>query len=302
MKRIWKFILFFCIVGISAGCMSIAPIGQSQPNLSALYRMPEIKIKLPSFSTDVKSAEEPFSEIVRELFQQLYLLDPVVALEVGKLPEFQGKVGEKQILALSKFVDLVSDITPKQRSNLDAFLKVGKPKVRPYCTPLQAVFWLLEEKEKLLEPSPLDFSLEKVLVYAWVVSSSFDEARWGDLRVVTDRLNAPCLINYYQQTNFMYVSHGECSGSVKSIFSSKKGCCSDYTAFSVYCLKKAGYEAMAIKVVSPTGRAYHVVCEYEDDGKLYIMDNSSFSSTNGKGILEKEIYVRRYYQIGFGYR
>ncbi len=110
-------------------------------------------------------------------------------------------------------------------------------------------------------------------------------------------------INRYEKTHFTYQFHGVCAGNARGIFSSKIGCCSDYTAFSVYCLQKAGYEAGAIKVVSPTGKIYHVVCEYKDNGKLYIMDNSCVSCTpNGIGILEKEKYTNNHRQIGYGYQ
>jgi hypothetical protein len=121
--------------------------------------------------------------------------------------------------------------------------------------------------------------------------------------MVTDRLNSPELINYYEQSNFTYVSHGVCPGNAKSIFIFKQGCCSDYTAFSEYCLRKAGYDAWAIKVRSPTGKAYHVVCEYKDkDGKSYIMDVDCYTCTGGRGILEKKDYVKNLPQIGFGYQ
>jgi len=155
------------------------------------------------------------------------------------------------------------------------------------------------EEDKCLLRNPLQHSLRDILSYAWDFTN---HDRWGDYEVVTDRLNSPELINFYERMSFRYLSHGECIGFPKSIFKSRLGCCSDYTAFSEYCLLKAGYDARAIKVVSPTGRAYHVVCEYEDkDGKKYIMDNSCFSCGSGKGITEKEIYIKELPIIGLGY-
>jgi hypothetical protein len=91
-------------------------------------------------------------------------------------------------------------------------------------------------------------------------------------------------------------------GHSKSIFNTKLGCCADYTAFSEYCLLKAGYNAGAIQVVSPTGAPLHIVCEYEyEDGKKYIMDNSCITCGSGNGITEKEIYINELPIIGFGY-
>ena len=72
----------------------------------------------------------------------------------------------------------------------------------------------------------------------------------------------------------------------------------------MHCLQNAGYDAKAIMVRSPTGNPKgHVVCEYKGkDGKEYILDNScEFCAGGGKGIEEKDTYVRKLPQIGDGY-
>ncbi|HID28793.1 MAG TPA: hypothetical protein EYP19_02175 [Desulfobacterales bacterium] len=298
MKRTGRLLFLFLLFHVLMG--SCATIQRTQPNVTALYRIPAIEAQLPPL--EAKSpllAREPLPPPVQALFQELYALDSSLALEIGKLPEFQGQPGQRQISALARFTDLIADATPEEKSNLANLLEVGQPEFRRYCVPLQAIFWLLEQDETYLKHNPLRYPLQDILNYAWDFT---EESRWRDFEVVTDRLNSPELINYYERANFTYVSHGECPGSAKGIFKSKKGCCSDYTAFSVYCLRKAGYDAKAIKVVSPTGRAYHVVCEYEDrDGKKYIMDNSCRICGNGEGITEKKEYTRELPQIGLGY-
>lgn len=289
-----------CIILLIIGCS----IPQSKPNISALYRVPSLKIKLPSLPA--KSAQltrQPLPAKVQALLERLYAIDPALGMEIGMLPELQGKVGERQILSLNRFINLISKVSKEEKSNLANLLKVGQPKFRRYCTPLQAIFWLLEEEETYVEtflkPNPLHYPLKDILIYAWHFS---ENSHWNDFQIVTDRLNSPELINYYEQANFKYISHGECLGSARRIFKSKKGCCSDYTAFSVYCLRKAGYNARAIKVVSPTGKAYHVVCEYEDkDGNEYIMDVDCYSCTGGRGIVEKKKYLKKLPKIGYGY-
>jgi hypothetical protein len=276
---------------------SIAP---THPNISALYRVPTLETQLPLLpAKSMHPTGQPLPAEVQSLFERLYAIDPAISMEVGMLPEFQGKVGERQILSLNRFVDMISKVSPEEKSKLDMLLKEGQPKVRRYCTPLQVIFWLLE-KETYLKPNPLHYSLNDILRNAWDFT---EENRWSDFEIVTDRLNSPELINYYERANFRYVSHGECSGSFKGIFQLQKGCCSDYTAFSEYCLRKAGYNAYAIQVKSPTGKKYHVVCEYEDkNGKKYIMDVDCYPCTGGRGILEKEEYTKKLPQIGFGYR
>jgi len=298
MKRKGKpFFLIFVFSALLFGCSAISP--STQPNISALYRMETLRPKLQALPEKSRlPTQEPFPKAAETLFEKLYTLDPPVALEVGRLPEFQDKVGEKQVLALARFTDIISNASPKQKTNLIELLKTGKPEIRRYCAPLQAIFWLLEKDESLLTPNPLHYPLKDILLYAWL---PFKGERWQDWKTVTDRLNAPELINFFEQANFRYQSHGVCPGNERQIFALKTGCCSDYTAFSVYCLRKAGYDASAIKVVSPTGKPYHVVCEYKDGGKKYIMDNSCFHCTGGLGILEKEVYERKLPQIGYGY-
>lgn len=295
-----KFLSFICAVSILL--CACATILRTQPNISILYRIQDLKNQLPLLPAGSKLLpQDSLPGSAQELFKQLYALDPVLAIEVGRLPEFQGNVGQKQILALTRFVDIISNISPKEKSNLADLLKVGKPPIRRYCTPLQAVFWLLEKDEIHLKPNPLNYPLKDILSYTWI---PFPKDRWGNFKVVTDRLNSPELINYYEQMNFNYVVHFTgCSGNAQLIFAIKEGCCKDYTAFSVYCLQKAGYDAGAIKVVSPSGRfPYHVVCEYKDNGKKYIMDNSCLRCTDGLGSLEKEKYEKRFPHIGYGYQ
>jgi len=128
-----------------------------------------------------------------------------------------------------------------------------------------------------------------------------NDKRWANFDKVTDRLNSPYLIGYYEKHNFEPTSkYGAYAYRVnaKTIFKDKIGNCMDYTAFSVHCLNKAGYNARAISVKSPTGQPWHAVCEFKDkDNKLYIMDYSMFTG----GIVEKEIYTKKLPQIGIGY-
>lgn len=49
-----------------------------------------------------------------------------------------------------------------------------------------------------------------------------DKERWGDLEVVTDRLNSPSLINHYEK-RFSYQYHTNCPGNVQQIFTFGKG-------------------------------------------------------------------------------
>ena len=290
-----KVLPIICIVSsIVVGC-SIPP---TKPNISAIYRIPALKAQLrPLPAKSQQLTQYPFPIEAQKLFQKLYTLDPALALEVGKLPGFQGKVGEIQIRALTRFTELIANATPEEKVNLAMLLEVGKPNIRRYCAPLQALYWLLEEDECLMK-NPLQCSIIDILTYAWDFT---DEHRWKDFEIVTERLNSPELINHYERINFYYIRRGPRIGCPRSIFNTKAGSCDDFTAFSEYCLRKAGYKTRVIRVVSPVSyHPYHVVCEFKDkDGKEYIMDNSCRSC--GLGITKKKIYTRRLPHIGYGY-
>ena len=287
-----KALLIICIGSLIIGC-SISP---TKPNISAIYRVSALKAQLRSLPAKSQQLTQGLFPIeAQKLLQKLYILDPTLAFEVGKLPEFQGKVDERQIRALTRFTELIANITPEEKINLAMLLEVGKPNIRRYCTPLQAIFWVFEEEEPYLEPNPLHYSLEDILHYVWDYS---EKRRWSDFEIVTERLNSPELINYYEQKNFWYVDCEERVAEPKAIFKYKNGCCFDYSAFSEYCLQKAGYDAKIIKVESPNYHSYHVVCEFIDkDGKEYIMDNSCRPC--GLGITDKKKYTRRLPQIGY---
>lgn len=148
------------------GCAGLSPA--TKPNISALYRIPTLKPQLQPLPEKFKPpTQEPLPVAAQTLFQQLYALDAALTLEVGKLPEFQGKVDQREILALTRFIDVISNASQGEKSNLTYFLEVGKPAIRRYCAPLQAIFWLLEEDEIYLKPNPLQYPLREILLFAW---------------------------------------------------------------------------------------------------------------------------------------
>ncbi len=205
MKRKGKpLFLIFVFSVLLFGCSAISP--STQPNISALYRMEALRPKLQALPEKSRlPTQEPLPKAAETLLEKLYTLDPPIALEVGRLPEFQDRVGEKELLALARFTDIISKASPKEKNNLINLLKIGKSEIRRYCASLQAIFWLLEKDESLLKPTPLHYPLKDNLLYAWL---PFKSERWQDWKVATDRLNSPELINFFEQTNFRYQSHG----------------------------------------------------------------------------------------------
>lgn len=104
------------------------------------------------------------------------------------------------------------------------------------------------------------------------------DPRWKSLDVVTERLNAPELIDYYERKRFTYGYNSR--GSMYDVrdyfyvFKYNQGHCVQITAFTIYCLRKAGYWAKEIRVPGYIAD-FHALTLFEMNGKKYIMDNGS---------------------------
>jgi hypothetical protein len=88
---------------------------------------------------------------------------------------------------------------------------------------------------------------------------SYQSPRWSDLGNVTDRLNSPELINYYEKRRFSYAPwrtipfylqnyDSNILSCARYVFKNNRGDCSYTTGFTIYCLKKEGYNAFEMRV------------------------------------------------------
>lgn len=253
----------------------------TKPNISAIYHIPELRDKLPQMLNIKALDKKELAYKTKNSFINLYRLDPGVAIEVGKLPEFQDDIGDLQEISLARFVDLLAKASTEEKENLRKFLNVGKPAIRRFCSPLQAIFWLLEKGEYDPSESPLKYDLDTLLTKSWSLNyleRGEDTKRWKDYGVVIDRLNDPYLINFYEQKKFIYNfsrMRGDWSSNPYGLFKTKQGDCLDIAAFTVICLKNAGYPAREYDVGHIPGGygSTHIVTLFEMDGKKYIMDN-----------------------------
>jgi len=74
------------------GCFSTKP----KPNISALYRISEISAELePLDNKSIDFKTNPLPTPAKMSFQKLYEIDPIIALEVGRIPEFEAVVNGK---------------------------------------------------------------------------------------------------------------------------------------------------------------------------------------------------------------
>jgi hypothetical protein len=279
---------------------------------------------------------DPFAGPYPDTLNQLSDEKPLLAEEIGKLPEIQDGISGSEAKALEQICDCYEKAPESFDAAFKQMYQTGIPNVRKYCSPLQAVFWLAENDG--LSQGLLDnYNLRELLDRAWRLNkpprlsekqvlevingikdkrmkrqflqythSGIDDTtlrtihnyyktypnkfshkskqilrgvRWSDFNTVTDRLNAPELIDYYEKKLFKYkisafMSNYAC-GDMGHVFRYHEGNCSQITAFTVYCLTKAGYKAKKLHVKSPSGKwDSHATTLFEVDGKKYIIDNS----------------------------
>ena len=102
------------------------------------------------------------------------------------------------------------------------------------------------------------------------------DTRWKDLDVVTDRLNSPELVDHYERSRIRYHYEPGHLDDYRHVFRYNEGHCMMITAFTRYCLHRAGYKARNYNVtdsdLSPGGY-HHRACLFEVNGRKYIMDN-----------------------------
>ncbi len=208
-------------------------------------------------------------------FTKLALINPLLAKELGKIPELSDGISVEEKRALATIARIYQEDPNGFDSAFMRFYKIGLPQVREYCSPLQAIFWLAEDSG--LDKEFIHYTLRELLDKAWNFSDKEHFVRWKSFGVVTERLNAPELIDYYERKRFNYVDWRSLpSPSVPPwyVFKYNRGECISITRFTVYCLHKAGYKAIEVHVPDPAGRyPFHAICLFEMNGAKYIMDN-----------------------------
>jgi len=286
-----RFLFYALTLAVIVGCAATAPV--KGPNISALYSVPILQEQLPPLADKSRPlTQEPLSEQAQIAFQRLFGVNRTLALEAGRLPAFQKGIKEKEVLALTRFTELLENATSEQKTNLESLLSIGLKDSRRYSSPLEAVFWTLAKDDYNQNKQVLQLPLEELLDKAWDFS---DRTIWEDYETVTDRLNAPELINYYQRIRFVYESklvlerRYPYTGDAHGLYVKNLGYCYDFADFASYCLKKGGYKT-SIVGVHPSQPRSHVVCRYDVDGGSYYIDNGRPDKFLRRGIIPKEEY------------
>jgi len=113
---------------------------------------------------NIPYAGRQYPSILIELAQKNSLL----VQELGKLPELQNGISEKEADALRNIVELYTIDQANFENAFNEMYTIGLPEFRKYCSPLQALFWLAEDNQ-LSSSNDLivRYSLEKLLNKAW---------------------------------------------------------------------------------------------------------------------------------------
>ena len=126
-------------------------------------------------------------------------------------------------------------------------------------------------------PNMFSQSGQKIILKALRIRKTLDP-RWNDFDAVVERLNSPELIDFYQKRNFRalnYASYGINGGPASApekIFIRKSGNCDAFTAFTIHCLRRAGYEAWPELLKDK----HHITTLFKTEQGIFILDNAWF--------------------------
>lgn len=103
----------------------------------------------------------------------------LLALELGKLPEFHKVVSSQEKDALFQLSKLYYEDSSNFDMSFTIMCQLGLADVRKYNTPLQALFWLVKD-EKFNEAKDIIkyFSLKRLLDYAWLLEHTKHIKSW----------------------------------------------------------------------------------------------------------------------------
>jgi hypothetical protein len=226
---------------------------------------------------------QPYGGEYPKGFNAIKAANPLLAAEIGKIPELQDGISGSEEKALMQLIMAYKKAPVAFDSAFKKMYKTGIPSIRSYCTPLQALFWLYQDnKAELAGGIIADYSLIGLLEESWegYFITADEQKRWREFNVVLDRLNSPELLDYYERhaIGYKYLpGYYEGAGHPSTLFEDKQGHCAQITDFTVYFLQRSGYKAGRYIVDHPALRSpngnNHRACLFYVNGRKYIMDN-----------------------------
>jgi len=228
---------------------------------------------------ETKGPLSAFGEKVERELSRLSKISPTLAEELEKLPELRRGLNEKGVLALSRIVSLYTESTNHEiKQVIDRMLAIGKKERRKFSAPLQALFWVGEEKELPLNENPLKMHSkekyrvfnknlgedEEVITFVYNIwKKNYDTDKWKDPNEIMDRLNYPHLFDLFFRDNIaydfdkhevakndrrFYENWASYLQSAKVTIKRRMGICQDAANMAVEILTRAGYDVKPLQV------------------------------------------------------
>ena len=254
-----KYLLTILMCSIVGGCSSLGP---TKPN-------------------------ETFHGSYTDSFKEIIENNALLAKEIGKLPDIQDGISSDEMIALKRLDRIYNENPIHFDGYFDTMYQIGLPEVRKYCSPLQALFWLLQQNPELAYRRIKDKEINWLLLSAWVYS---DKSRWGNPQDVMDRLNAPILFERWLRRNFKYNFKKlpvrdpmSALQSAKQTLKIKKGICTDAAYLAYICLGRAGYETIPLRAYfhkmssqHPLGAFVgHTICVIKKGNEFYMAGDTN---------------------------
>ena len=202
-----------------------------------------------------------YREIVfNNYLSEIESVNPVLADELKKLPDL-AHVDRNNVEMLEDIVDLVKADSVFGTS-FESILNEGIIEKRKYCSPLEALVWILYDKDSELLSlammsylySPLahefrffqDANLMRLVAYSYqnsTMSTDHHFGKWDNYDDVVDRLNSPLIIKEaYKALNIIYKPKAGNARTPGLVLKGREGDCDDQAWLWTSCLLKNGYK------------------------------------------------------------
>jgi len=170
-------IIRFCIALLCISIIGCVHLTSSRPNPTYLANIPSLSPFLSSQEKrEITKIQSPPNARAYKSFEEIFKLEQKLAIELGRIPEFQDGINEKEVITLENFIEVLKVATENEKKALEEILAIGKPEYRKFCSPLQALFWLAEKGELNREKNPLqNYTLGQLLGKAWTFMVEFSE-------------------------------------------------------------------------------------------------------------------------------
>lgn len=169
--------------------------------------------------------------------------NPILATELGKLPEFQDNVSSEEVSALEQIVKYYNTNHRKFDSVFSEMNKFGMPESRAYCSPLQAVLWGYMDGHFKEKDNPFK-DYQGSVEFVKPIWGRMEGERWNNFNKVASRIGGSVeLMNHYLNQKYTYEWIPGVGSYPSEVFKKKSGACYEIALMAVKMMKIAGRDA-----------------------------------------------------------